>query len=71
MGFFAAGAMIIGLAYKGYKKVLGEEKAKEYRHYFVLGTLPFILLYTFMFLVLFMGVKLKFWESNLPINEGY
>ncbi|KKR30617.1 MAG: hypothetical protein UT61_C0004G0044 [Candidatus Woesebacteria bacterium GW2011_GWA1_39_8] len=53
MGFFAAGAMIIGLAYKGFKKVLGEEMAREYRFYFVLGTLPFIFILGYMFFVIF------------------
>jgi hypothetical protein len=71
MGFFAAGAMIIGVAYKIFEKVLGYEKAKDNRHYFVIGTIPFIFILGYMFLVIFMGVKIKFWEPDIPLNDMY
>ena len=52
-GLFAAGAMIIGVAYKLYKFILGEEKAKKYRMYFLFGTLPLAFILVYIYFLLF------------------
>lgn len=53
LGFFAAEALIVALAYKGFAKVFGEEKAEKYRWLFVVGNIPILLILLFMFLVVF------------------
>jgi hypothetical protein len=52
LGFLAAGAMIIGLSYKGYLKVYGDE-AEKHRWVFVLLSIFVILVLMFMYFALF------------------
>ncbi|OGM23489.1 hypothetical protein A2865_02375 [Candidatus Woesebacteria bacterium RIFCSPHIGHO2_01_FULL_39_17] len=52
-GFFAAGAFIVALAYKGFKRVFGEEKAKKYRWAFILVNIPLLFVLIYIFFIFF------------------
>lgn len=60
LGFFAAIALVITLEYRGFKKILGEEKAKKYRLLFVLGNALILLIVIFIFSVIFRAAKIQF-----------
>lgn len=58
LGYFAAGAFIVGLVYKGFKKVTGEDNVKRYRLTFILLNIPLFFLFIYIFLLVFFEVRL-------------
>lgn len=65
MGFFAFAAFIVGIEYKGFKKILGDEKSKKYQWVFILMNLPMFFLFVYIFMVIFLGVRVGGWSENL------
>ena len=53
LGFLSAGALIVALVYKGFKKVFGEEKAKKYRWVFIAVNIPLLFLLVYIFFIFF------------------
>ena len=53
LGFFTAGAFIVGLSYKGFKKLVGDEKAKKFRWIFIGINFPLLFIFVYIFFVIF------------------
>ena len=68
LGFFAFATFVVGIEYKYFKKILGEEKSKKYQWVFILMNMPLFFLFVYIFMVIFLGVRIGGWSENLVRN---